>query len=111
MFNYRAPRFLASATFHFRTDEATVPGLCTNLSVGGLLALMEHSEPRVGETGFVEIRYAQQQFTLGAVVTHLEGKEVGFSFLRRNHNERTAAVEFAAFLEAQTSKLTGRHAD
>ncbi len=114
-FTYREPRFLASATFHFRTGETTVPGVCTNVSTGGLSALIEPNErsgePEVGENGSLVLRYPQQQFTLGAVVTHLDGKEVGFSFVQRNEKEKLAAEEFAAFLEAHKPRPVGRHVD
>jgi len=108
-FTYRFPRFLADATFQFQMEEVTLPGVCTDVSLGGVRALIEESGPPVGKAGSLLLCYAQQQFALGAVVTHVEGKEVGFTFVQRNEGERTAAADFGAFLEAQTPRSIVRH--
>ena len=99
LFRYRAPRFTASAQLSFSIAGRTVSGVCTNVSLGGARALFEKGAPEIGSAGSLMLRYPQRQFALGAVVTHLEGKEVGFSFVPANEEELTAAEQFALFLK------------
>lgn len=110
-FEYRTPRFLASAPFLFQAGETSVPGVCMNVGLGGLNAWMDDQTPKVGSAGRLTIHYPQQHFTLGVKVSHVEGQEVGFSFVQRNEEERVAAAKFAIFLEEQSPVSVGRHID
>lgn len=99
LFKYRTPRFPASAQLSFSADGKTASGVSTNVSLGGVRAMFEDGAPAVGSAGSLMLRYPQRQFSFGAVVTHLEGKEVGFSFVLENKEERKAAEQFALFLK------------
>ncbi len=101
-FNYRNPRFDCGAELAFQTGEGTVQGVCTNVSQEGLLATFERGVQEPGTCGSLVLRYPGRQFTLAAVVTHREEKEVGLSFLSRTEEERTASEQFAVFLQRQT---------
>jgi hypothetical protein len=108
-FAYRTPRFLASAPFLFRIDDTCVPGVCTNVSSGGVSALMGEQTLKVGGAGSLVLSYLQHRFTLGAFVSHVEGQEVGFSFVQRNEEERSAAADFEAFLAEQAPVCFGHN--
>lgn len=105
LFRYRTPRFLTSAQLHFQGSQDVLAGICTDVSEGGLRALFAEGMPQMGAAGALVLRYPQQEFALGAVVTHLEGKDVGFSFVPRSKEELAAAEHFVQFVRLHAPTL------
>ena len=100
-FKYRTPRFSSSAELTFHIADATMEGVCMDLSQDGVLAVFEEDRQEVGAVGWILLRYSDREFSLSVVVTHQEDKHTGLSFLRRTREERAAVEQFAAFLELQ----------
>lgn len=93
-FEYRQPRTTANFGLEFCVDRRTVYGLCTDVSDGGIRGVFEE-QLNVGDTGSLKLRHPRRSFTLDATVAHIEGDNVGLTFLCLTKEDRLQSELFA----------------
>ncbi|HEY4356195.1 MAG TPA: PilZ domain-containing protein [Acidobacteriaceae bacterium] len=93
-FEYRQPRITANFGLEFSLERHTVHGMCTDVSDGGIRAVFEE-HLKVGDTGSLLLRHPRRSFTLDAAVAHIEGDNVGLTFLCQTNEDRVQSELFA----------------
>ena len=94
-FEYRLPRLLTHYHVEFCVEGEKFQGTCTDVSDGGIRARFD-SPLLLGSSGEVTLRHSSHQFTLAAMVAHLEGELAGLRFLCRTAEERLLSEQFVA---------------
>lgn len=102
LFRYRTPRFPANARLQFLVQGAVFEGICTNLSLGGLHALFDPDTLSLGQRGSLLLRYEEHELRFEGIVTHLDGRETGFSFSNKARGAVRQAVLLAGLLESES---------
>ena len=93
-FEYRQPRVTAHFGLEFCVERHTVYGMCTDVSDGGIRAVFEE-QLKVGDKGSLLLRHPRRSFTLDATVAHIEGDNVGLTFLCQTSEDRAQSELFS----------------